>query len=307
MSGPLHNLDIQEYSLEEVLGLFDLKNYDITIDDLKRAKKRVLMLHPDKSKLEAKYFLFYKKAFDVIIQFYDNQHRQEKEVKKESLAYDPNFHSMNKNTSKEITKTVTKMKSESFNEKFNELFENNHMGHLQDPSKNEWFTQEQSSYDVPEGKMSKQSMDDKFQAIKQQTSSLVKYNGVQMINQSGNSNNLYDEDDNNYASSDPFGKLKFDDLRKVHRDQSVLAVSEHDIHNMKTYKNVEEFNRDRSQYNYDPIEKQHADKLLQEQERAMRHNLMEKEYKSKLQLEQNIEKNKNVLSSFLLLQNKPNS
>ena len=40
------------YSLDEVLGLFDLK-YNITIDDLKRAKKKVLMLHPDKSKLSS--------------------------------------------------------------------------------------------------------------------------------------------------------------------------------------------------------------------------------------------------------------
>ena len=151
MSGPSHNLDIQEYSLEEVLGLFDLKSFDITIDDLKRAKKKVLMLHPDKSKLEAKYFLFYKKAFDVIIQFYDNQHRQEKEIRKESLAYDPNFHSTNKNTSKQITKTVNKMSSESFNDKFNELFENNHMGNVQDPSKNEWFKNEDSSFDLPQG------------------------------------------------------------------------------------------------------------------------------------------------------------
>ena len=74
---------------------------------------------------------------------------------------------------------------------------------------------------------------------------------------------------------------------------------------MKTFNNVEEFNRERSQYSYDPIEKQHADKLLQEQERAMRHQMMEKEYKSKLELEKNIEKNQSVLSSFLLLQNKP--
>ena len=35
-------------------------------------------------------------------------------------------------------------------------------------------------------------------------------------------NHLYEEDDNSYVTSDPFGKLKFDDLRKVHRDQSVL-------------------------------------------------------------------------------------
>ena len=303
MSRPCHNLNIQEYSLEEVLGLFDL-NYDITLDDLKKAKKKVLMLHPDKSKLDAKYFLFYKKAFDIIIQFYDNQHKVEKEIDNESLAYDPNIHSINKTASKKISQNVNKMSAESFNEKFNELFENNHMGRSQDPSKNEWFTQEQSNFDIPQGKMSKQSMDDKFQTIKQQTSHLVKYNGVQTINHCGSgSNHLYDDDDG-YVASDPFGKLKFDDLRKVHRDQSVLAVSEHDIHKMKTYNNVEEFNRDRSQYNYDPIEKQHADQMLQEQERALRHKLMQKEYKSRLEYEENLEKNKSVLASFLLLENK---
>jgi hypothetical protein len=305
MSRPCHNLNIQEYSLEEVLGLFDL-NYDITLDDLKKAKKKVLMLHPDKSKLDAKYFLFYKKAFDIIIQFYDNQHKVEKEIDNESLAYDPNIHSINKTASKKISQNVNKMSAESFNEKFNELFENNHMGRSQDPSKNEWFTQEQSNFDIPQGKMSKQSMDDKFQTIKQQTSHLVKYNGVQTINHCGSgSNQLYDDDDDDgYVASDPFGKLKFDDLRKVHRDQSVLAVSEHDIHKMKTYNNVEEFNRDRSQYNYDPIEKQHADQMLQEQERALRHKLMQKEYKSRLEYEENLEKNKSVLASFLLLENK---
>ena len=49
------------YSLKDILDLFDL-DYDINIDDLKRAKK-VLMTHPDKSRLDAKYFLFYKKSF----------------------------------------------------------------------------------------------------------------------------------------------------------------------------------------------------------------------------------------------------
>ena len=305
MSVPCHNLNIQEYSLEEVLGLFDLHSYDISIEDLKRAKKKVLMLHPDKSKLDAKYFLFYKKGFDVIIQFYDNQHRQDKQIDQNSLAYDPNVNQQSKTASKKISQTVSKMGDETFNEKFNELFENNHMGHSQDPTKNEWFKNEESVFDLPQGKVSKQTMDDKFQHIKQQTSNLIKYNGVQTLNQGGSgSNQLYDDDDNGYVASDPFGKLKFDDLRKVHRDQSVLAVSENDIHNMKTYNNVEEFNRDRSQYSYDPLEKQHADKLLQEQERAMRHQMMEKEYKSKLELEKNIQKNQSVLSSFLLLQNK---
>ena len=54
-----HNLKIENYSFEELLGLFDL-TYNIDIEELKKAKKKVLMIHPDKSKLPSEYFLFYK-------------------------------------------------------------------------------------------------------------------------------------------------------------------------------------------------------------------------------------------------------
>lgn len=302
MSKPVHNLNIQTYSLEEILGLFDLTNYSITIDQLKQAKKRVLMLHPDKSKLEPKYFLFYKKAFDIVVQFYDNQHRQNQEITAEKVAYDPNHGKSEPN--KQMKQTIQKMSSDSFNDKFNELFENNNMGQKQDTSRNEWFQNESSQFDVPQEKMSKQGMNDHFQRIKDQTTGLVQYNGVQTLGHQGGNNDLYnDEDDNGYVASDPFSKLKFDDLRKVHRDQTVLAVSENDIHNIQTYGSVEEFNRARSQHSYDPLEKEHANRLLHEQEKAMQENIMRKEYQSKLQSEQYAEKNKQVMSSFLLLQN----
>jgi len=61
-----HNLDVSMYSLDELLGLFDL-NYDITMDGIKKAKHKVLMLHPDKSRLPPEYFIFYKKAFEVVV------------------------------------------------------------------------------------------------------------------------------------------------------------------------------------------------------------------------------------------------
>ena len=60
-----HNLDIHMYSLKDLLSLFHT-DYNINLEDLKRAKKQVLMTHPDKSKLLAEYFLFYKKAFDKL-------------------------------------------------------------------------------------------------------------------------------------------------------------------------------------------------------------------------------------------------
>jgi hypothetical protein len=261
------------------------------------------MLHPDKSKLDSKYFLFYKKAFDVIVQFYDNQNRQHKQVDGKELVYQPNEDNDN-STSDHINKQINEISNSDFQDKFNRLFESNNMGACHDTTQNEWFKQEDNEFNIPEGKISRNEMGDAFNRVKQQSNSVIKYNGVQEMSHTtsvGNSS-LY-EDTDQYVSCDPFGKLQYDDLRKVHRDQTVLAVSEHDFDQSKTYKSVDEFNRARSQYSYDPLEKEKATTMLQEQERVMNEQMMQKEYKSKLQTQQYAEKNKTVLASFLQLKN----
>ena len=303
MSKPTHNLDIQTYSLEELLSLFGLTAYNISTNDLRQAKKRVLMLHPDKSKLDSKYFLFYKKAFDVIVQFYDNQNRQHKQVDGKELVYQPNEDNDN-STSDNINKQINEISNSDFQDKFNRLFESNNMGNRPDTTQNEWFKQEDNEFNIPEGKISKSEMGDAFNRVKQQSNSVIKYNGVQeMLHTTSAGNSSLYEDNDQYVSCDPFGKLQYDDLRKVHRDQTVLAVSEHDFDQSKTYKSVDEFNRARSQYSYDPLEKEKATTMLQEQERVMNEQMMQKEYKSKLQTQQYAEKNKTVLASFLQLKN----
>ena len=301
MSKPTHNLNIQSYSLEELLGLFDLTTYDISSEDLKRAKKKVLMLHPDKSGLDSIYFLFYKKAFDVVVQFYDNQNRHTKPVDGKRLVYTPADNELNSSTVNKISKTVGAIPTRDFQDKFNQLFESNNMGSRPDESRNEWFTQDRAHFQIPEGKPSSNNMGESFNQIKQQANGLIQYRGVQEMvhtTSAGNSS-LYDEESDQYVSCDPFTKLKYDDLRKVHRDQTVFAVSEQDFAQVQTYKSVDEFNRARSQHSYDPLEKEKATNMLQEQERVMREQLMKKEYKAKLQSEQYVDKNKAVLASFL--------
>ena len=303
MSRSTHNLDIQTYSLEELLGLFGLTTYNISTNDLRQAKKRVLMLHPDKSKLESKYFLFYKKAFDVIVQFYDNQNRQHKQVDGKELVYRPTEDN-DTSTSDNINKQINEISKSDFQDKFNRLFESNNMGNRPDTTQNEWFKQEENEFNIPEGKISRSEMGDAFNRVKHQSNSLIKYNGVQeMLHTTSAGNSSLYEDNDQYVSCDPFGKLQYDDLRKVHRDQTVLAVSELDFDQSKTYKSVDEFNRARSQYSYDPLEKEKATTMLQEQERVMNEQMMQKEYKSKLQTQQYAEKNKTVLASFLQLKN----
>jgi len=297
-----HNLNIHMYSLDEVLGLFDLK-YNITIDDLKRAKKKVLMLHPDKSKLSAEYFLFYKKAFDIIVQFYENQNKQNKAV--ENVEYKPLNGELNKTNTKNVTSAIKEMNPEKFQSKFNQLFEEN-MAKKPNSSKNEWFAKDEPIYNIDQN-VNASNMRDVLENMKQNNNAIINYRGVENLYSSGSGTNVYDDDDisdNSYVTSDPFSKLKYDDLRKVHKDQTVFAVSERDFEKVQTYSSVDHFVRERSRHSLDPMEKQRAEQVLAAKEREMQEAMMKRQYQSNLRTMQYEEKNKAVLSSFMMLENK---
>ena len=289
MSNVEHNLDIQTYNLDELLQLFDL-NYEFDVEQLKKAKKKVLFLHPDKSKLPSAYFLFYKQAFDIVYNFYKEKTKQERAVPKEKVEYDANN---DEGVRTEINGVMKNFKAKEFQSKFNQLFEEN-MTVKPDTSKSEWFRDETPLFD----QNIKGSVNDAIHQVKNQT--LVRHTGVQNI--SGYSNNqLYEEDNDAYASSDIFSKLKFDDLRRVHKDETVLSVSENDLHNMKTYASVEQLNRERGQQNLTPIEKQNAERIMNEQQRQQNEYIMRKQYEATQKSMAYEQKNKEVLSNFLRL------
>lgn len=288
------------YSLQDLLGLFDI-GYDISMEDIKRAKKKVLMTHPDKSKLDAKYFLFYKKAFEVVVQFYENQHKhtQSKQNTTQSV-YEANQHSKNdESADKQVSSVLNKMSVNDFQSKFNKLFDEN-MTKKIDPTKNEWFTNNDETFQINE-KVTNKNMGEVFNRIKDTQSSMVKYRGVENLYvNSGSGEKIYDDDNNDeYVSTDPFSKLKFDDLRKVHKDQTVFAVSERDINKVQQYSSVDHFMRERGKQSLSPLEKQEAEQLLAQQDKTYRQRMMQKEYDAKMKTMQYEEKNKSVLSNFL--------
>ena len=296
-----HNLDIHMYSLDELLELFGL-NYDLTIQDLKQAKKKVVAVHPDKSKLDSKYFLFYKKAYEIIVQFYENQNKHKKTHTNEQV-YEPGSQGgLNDSTEKEIFKTINNMSKANFQSNFNKMFEENNTN-KPDPTKNEWFTSEDNHYEITE-KVNTKNMGHALEKIKEKQNSIVKYNGVESLYVNSDSGNkLYDDDDDSYVTTDPFGKLKFEDLRKVHKDQTVLMVSEKDIRNVPQYSSVDQYNRARGAQKITPLEKQESERILAQQNKTYRQQIMQKEYESKLQVLKNEEKNKKMLSKFLYLKN----
>ena len=295
-----HNLDIHMYKFNEILEMFGLST-SITVDDLKRAKMIVLKTHPDKSGLSPNYFLFYKKAFDMVVEYYNERQKTSQVVPQKNPDYVP-LSVSNRSIEKQVNTAVGKMDKQEFQTKFNRLFEEN-MRTTTDSKKNEWFTKEEPVYDIPKTN-SAAGIGQAIDQIKRTTNAITRYQGVEdlMIRSTGTS--LYeDEDDGTYVSSDPFSKLKFDDLRKVHKDQTVFAVQECDIKNRVQYKSQDELKTARNIDVLTPLEKEKAERILREREQIKKEQMLAKQHQSNLRTMEYEKKNQSILSSFLRLGN----
>lgn len=71
------DLNLENYEYEDITGLFGVPPL-YTIDDLKRAKQIVAQTHPDKSGLDAKYFIFFKKAFQILADIFRHKVQEAK-------------------------------------------------------------------------------------------------------------------------------------------------------------------------------------------------------------------------------------
>jgi len=283
-----HNLNIHNYSLEERLQVFEL-SFNITLHDLKRAKKQVLMLHPDKSKLSSDYFLFYKKAYEIIVEFFENNNKQNQSMDDDSTTY--HSETLNNFNDKHIHDKINDMAKESFQSKFNQLFEAN-MEAKQ--NRNEWFSQTAPTHEYNEPVNSK-NMGKVFESMKSNT--VTQYRGVKELEQTIGSN-FYDDDEGEYVYCDPFSKLKFDDLRKVHKDKTIFDVSEQDFKDKNL--SVEHLTQIRRQ----PINiGSNHEQLLANKQQETKERMMKKDYHAKLQTMDYEKRNKSILSSFLHLEN----
>ena len=291
-----HNLEINTYSLEEIFGLFDL-NYNLTEESMRTAKKKVLMIHPDKSRLPANYFHFYKQAYEIVLNIY----KQKSKMNDSSTGpkqYSPNVEQHSAiGSAPELEKDVFKSVS---NTKFNELYDQN-MVRKTDTSRFDWFKRDEPVMDdFSKRQVNPKNMGSELEAIKQKQSALQVYKGVQEM-QSGGGTSYFEDDgeSDEYVACDVFSKLKFDDLRKVHKDQTVFAVSEADFNKRPQYKTVDQFVRERGENA--PLSKTEAAQLLERQQKEKEQMIMNKQHRDYMLQKEYEEKQKAVRSAFLQL------
>ena len=293
-----HNLDLNTYSLEEIFGLFDL-NYNLTEESMRTAKKKVLMIHPDKSRLPANYFHFYKQAYEIVLNIY----KQKSKINDSTTGpkqYSPNVEQhASIGSSPELGTDVSKKVS---NAKFNELYDQN-MVRKTDTSRFDWFKRDEPVMDdFSKRQVNPKNMGSELEAIKQKQAALQVYRGVQEM-QSGGGTSYFEDDETSdeYVACDVFSKLKFDDLRKVHKDQTVFAVSEADFNKRPQYKTVDQFVRERDGGGNAPLSKAEAAQLLERQQKEKEQMIMNKQHRDYMLQKEYEEKQKAVRSAFLQL------
>jgi len=294
------------YSLNELIeNIFHLKQ-PLTLDDLKAAKRIVVKMHPDKSSLPPEYFLFYKRAFEMVVDFYKSEHKQNQVITEDTTNYVAD--NADDAAAASVTHVLNKMPKNTFQEKFNQLFEEN-MVQRPDASRNQWFTSTDAQYTATEPVSSK-NMAHIFETIKknQMASQLVVSGELEYV-QGNMGTVLYEEDDpalsqtaGGYICSDPFSKLKYEDLRKVHKDQTIFAVGA-TTHALPQYKSAEQFAQERARQPMTPLERSEAEQMLARREAARQERLWEFNHQSTLRSLENEKKNKNILSAFLQLRN----
>jgi hypothetical protein len=235
------DLEIDNYSLKDILNLFGL-NSDFGEEQLKHAKRIVLKTHPDKSNLKKEVFIFFSKAYKMLLKVYYFKNKTEKEVT--NMVYNSSDID-NVERNQDLLDQKLKGKSrDDFSSWFNKMFEDSHKD-KKTAGYGDWL---KSDEDVNEIKAKNMNEFDRiFREKKQKGRELVLRKGITDIYSStGVNSSMLDKSEEVEYSSNIFSKLKYEDLKKAHVE-TVVPVTEQDFTDKKRFDNVEQYLRYREQ------------------------------------------------------------
>lgn len=283
------DLDIDNYSLDDILELFKIDNID-SVENLARAKMITLKMHPDKSGLDKSYFLFFSKAYKIIYNLHIIQDKTREKGK--NSDYD-NYKDTLDRDNRIILDKITKRKTsnQEFNEWFNREFEA--MKVKDEYTANgygDWLNGDDdargdgTSHNVKCNNV--EAMHKNIEQRKKELYKIVKQEDIMDYNDGGYcdiGNNAPD----NYSSG-MFSSLAFQDLKQAHTE-TVIPVDERDAD--KHQNNIETLKLERGA-KINPIDEKTANaQLANKRDRENKYNV-QRMYKL-LRQQQEVEKNNN--------------
>tara|TARA_B110000008_G_scaffold259660_1_gene279670 strand:+ start:811 stop:1677 length:867 start_codon:yes stop_codon:yes gene_type:complete len=235
------DLNIDNYEYEDILKLFELKT-NFRENDLRNAKKKVLMMHPDKSGLDKKYFLFFSSAFKILHSVYEFREKASKDLNEE-IEY---LAEKNEENQELVDKLRDKYNTKDFNKWFNKEFEKVKLENdFESNGYGDWLKNEEEV----EVCQNRNEMNEAIDKKKRDLRSIISYNGINEYNGGGGYNDLANNRPEEYSSG-MFSKLQYEDLKKAHVE-SVIPVTEED--NKVKYNSMEDIKIKRQQQNLKPL------------------------------------------------------
>ena len=254
------DLNIDNYSMDDLFILFSIKNKTLNDEIMKESKKIVLKIHPDKSHLDTKYFLFFSKAYKRLFGIYEFQNKSLKKEFKENDYYKTE----NTNLLDNVFQQNKDLKDpKNFNTWFNEKFDKHKVDEEENTGYGEWLKTDEGIYDV--GSVSKSDMNQEFEKQKKQIQGLTVYNGFNEQYASTFGGSILGQQDN-YSSGNLFSSNgnNFTDLRQAYIE-TVIPVTEEDYQNMPKFQNIEQYKNHRNNIDVKPLTKDVALNQLYEQ------------------------------------------
>lgn len=261
------DLDITHYQVDDLYRLFGLdKSRTLTEDMMKTAKKVVLKTHPDKSRLDPKYMIFFNRAYEQLKSIYEYQNRRfASSTSSSNTEYvAEQGHEQRELLNAYFEQNKHKFKKEGdFNKWFNEQFEQHRVENPLEHGYGDWLKSDEDIDFMMPSKINKHDMAREMEKRKKvvQEKSLMNYSGVSSSFASssfGGSSLMALDTADHYGGGENAG---YSDLKQAYVE-SVIPVTEEDFYRMPKYKNVEEYKRARESVNVAPLSKEESMNIL---------------------------------------------
>ena len=256
------DLELDHYSLDDIYHLFNISENKLTEDTLKGAKQIVLKMHPDKSQLDSKYFLFFSKAYKRLFSIYEFQNKSytNKKYKDEDF-----FEESNKNVLNNMFEQNKELKdTKHFNSWFNQAFEKHRIDNPNEEGYGDWLKSDEDFISINEN-VTKGNMNEVFEQKKKQIQDVTIYTGVTDMFTSSLGGSLLD-------GKGDFSTDEYTDLRQAYT-QTLIPVTMDDYNKIQKFNNVSEYKAHRERVNITPLTKEESERqLLQQQNTHDKHS-----------------------------------
>lgn len=253
------DLNVENYSREDLFKLFGVQNMSLTEEIMKECKKIVLKTHPDKSNLNEKYFIFFSKAYNKLKSIYEFQNKINTKKTADTNEY---FDTGNAVILDKVFDTNKQLKDpKNFNKWFNEQFDKHK---LEDPNETGYGGWLKSDEDIVyTANVTKANMASEIEKRKREVQSITEYRGVTDQYASTFGGSMLMSYDSNFTSGSIFSSdgMGYTDLRQAYVE-SVIPVTEDDYRKRPQFTSIDEYKRHRERSNAVPLSKEEAMRQL---------------------------------------------